>query len=73
MSREIRLLTPLDVFERFHKLADGRRRTVELDRDQLSQLLVDHSTLIAALKSRGVAVLDPPPTRTRRAITGGEK
>lgn len=65
MAKELRLLTPLSSFEKLHKLADGRKAAVSLERDILTHLLVDHSVLVAACQGAGIKVIEPSPKRER--------
>ena len=66
MTVTVELLTTQDVFERLHKLADGKRANVSVDRDELRQLLMDHSVMLANLhSSTSFKVIEPLPKRIR--------
>lgn len=65
MPREITLLTAQNSFEALHKLADGRKVVVSVDRDILTHLLVDHTVLVTACKAAGIKVIEPTPRRDR--------
>lgn len=65
MPREITLLTAQTSFEALHKLADGRRAVVSVDRDTLTHLLTDHSILVTACQGAGIKVIEPAPRRER--------
>ena len=65
MTKQVNLLTPLPTFEKLHRLADGRKATVSLERDTLIQLLVDHSVLVTACKGAGIKIIEPKPKRVR--------
>lgn len=69
MSKEVSLLTPLSDFEALHKLADGRKATVSVEREVLARLLVDHSVLVNACKGAMVKVIEPAPRRARPSLT----
>lgn len=66
--REVRLLTLLTEFERLHRLANDHKRTVSLDCDTLTHLLVDHSALVTACKAAGIKIIEPVPPRKRAII-----
>lgn len=65
MPKELHLLTPLSTFEKMHKLADSRKAIVSLERDILTQLLIDHSLLVSACKAVGIRVIEPAAKRRR--------
>lgn len=60
------LQTSLETFEFLHRLADGRKATIRMERDILIKLLVDHSALCRTCKDHGIKIAEPvPPRRTR--------
>ena len=64
MSHEIQLLTSLDTFQKLHHAAESCRKIgVPVDRDTLTQLLTDHSALVAACQRAGIRVLEPKRER----------
>jgi hypothetical protein len=65
MPREVNLLTNQNDFEKLHALADRRGTMVSLERQILTQLLVDHSVLVTACKGAGVRITEPKPHRER--------
>lgn len=69
MAKEVSVLTPLDTFEELHKLADGRKAVVSVDREVLSRLLIDHSVLVNACKGAMIKVIEPAPKRARPSLT----
>lgn len=68
MTKEVGLLTPLSIFEELHLLADSRKGMVEINRQVLTQLLVDHAVLVTACKGAGIKVLEPTPKRVRAKL-----
>ncbi len=68
MPREVTLLTPISVFDRLHKLADGKGVMVSVERGVLTQLLVDHSVLVNACKGAAIKVIEPTPKRERAKL-----
>ncbi len=65
---KVSLLTPLSTFEGLHRLANGRKATVSVDCGILTQLLVDHSVLVAACQAAGIKVNEPTPKRDRPTL-----
>lgn len=65
---EVTLLTSQTVYERLHQLADGRAASVKVDRDALSQLLIDHAVLVRALRNKGGRVIEPAGAPLRRRV-----
>lgn len=67
----VELLTGQETFERLHKLADGKKAHVSVDRDELRRLLIDHSTMLRSLHvASGYRVIEPAPRRQRPALRG---
>lgn len=70
MTVRVDLLTSTDVFDRLHQLADGRKAKVTVDRDELRQVLVDYSVMLASLhKASGYQVIEPKPRRERPRLS----
>lgn len=65
MPKELHLLTAMSDFDRLHKLAEGRKAMVSGDCVTLSQLLTDHSVLVAGCQGAGIKVIEPTPQRSR--------
>ena len=59
MAEPLELMTSLDLFHDLHLLADGKAGNVKVDKQALKGLLIDHSTMIGALKGHGVTCRDP--------------
>jgi len=60
MTAQIKLLTSQDAFHRLHELINGRKETLKIDRQLLTNLLVDYSVMLAALsKTSGFAITEP--------------
>jgi hypothetical protein len=67
----ITLLTLHSDYVTLHDLADGRKRTVKVDRDVLGRLLIDHSAMINMIRTHGQKVNEPPeptPKRQRKTL-----
>lgn len=65
---EVTLLTNQDTYERLHRLANSRAATVKMDRDALSQLLIDHAVLVRTLRNKGGRVIEPASAPLRRRV-----
>jgi hypothetical protein len=64
------LLTTTEVFDRLHRLSDGRKAKVAIDRDELRQVLVDYSVMLACLhRASGFRVVEPKPRRERPRLS----
>ncbi len=70
--REVRLLTLLTEFDRLHLLAGTKARSVRVDCDALTHLLVDHSALVSACKGAAIKVIEPVPARQRARLAAGK-
>jgi len=68
MPREVTLLTAQSSFESLHRLADGRKAVVSVDRDLLLHLLIDHTVLVQAVKNSGLKIVEPKPLRQRPTL-----
>jgi hypothetical protein len=63
---KVELLTTNQAFDDLHALAQGaRKRPIKADRQILLNLLIDHSRMLAALRGKGVVVIEPKPHRER--------
>ena len=67
--REVTLLTVLSDFERLHRLADSGKRSVSVECDILTRLLIDHSVLVRACKAAGIKIIEPAEPRKRAQLT----
>jgi len=66
MTVQITLLTPLATLEAMHRLTEGRKAQIRVDREALSKLLVDHHAMFHALnRSSTFTVKEPAPKRER--------
>lgn len=68
MAREVILHTSQETFERLHTLADRRKAVISIPREELIQLLLDHSIMLAALTASTtfkVVQEQPTPHRTK--------
>lgn len=62
---QVTLLTVLSDFDRLHRLADSGKRSVSIECDILTRLLVDHTRLTTACKAAGIKITEPVPPRQR--------
>lgn len=62
----VNLLTTQQTFERLHEQADSRAAHIKVETDAISKLLIDHSILVRALRSKGVSVIEPSALPKRR-------
>jgi hypothetical protein len=66
MTQQVNLLTSNDAFHQLHELADGKKSTVRVGRQQLLHLLIDYSVMLAALSgNNGFKVIEPAALRAR--------
>lgn len=66
--KKIELQLTTDQFHQLHKLADGRRASVPVDRELLTKLLVDHSAVLRSLHESGIKLSEPLPARQRTRL-----
>lgn len=66
--KKIRLLTTLDKLDHLHRLVD-KRKSVHINAQDLTNLLIDHSTLCRILTEHGVNVTEHLP-RNRPKFDG---
>ena len=67
LSKTLELLTSLETFDALHIIADGRREFVKVNRQDLQNLLIDHTCLLQAVGS-SYQVTSPPPKLRRVKI-----
>jgi hypothetical protein len=63
MTAQIKLLTSQDAFHRMHQLINGRKDTLKIDKQMLTNLLVDYSVMLAALSKVSGFVVNEPRER----------
>jgi len=70
VTTRVELLTTQEVFERLHRLVSGRGVSVRVECDELRQLLIDHSVMLANLhSSTSFKVIEPLPKRIRPTLS----
>lgn len=74
MTQEVRLLTSNDAFHQLHELADGKKTTVRVGKQQLLHLLTDYSVMLAAVQgSTQFRVSEPEALRVRPRLNAPGK
>jgi hypothetical protein len=63
MTAQIKLLTSQDAFHRMHQLINGKKDTLKIDKQMLTNLLVDYSVMLAALSKVSGFVVNEPRER----------
>jgi hypothetical protein len=63
MTAQIKLLTSQDAFHKMHQLINGRKDTLKIDKQMLTNLLVDYSVMLAALSKVSGFVVNEPRER----------
>ncbi len=73
MTIKVLLLTPSPVFEAMCKLADGRKRSVKVNRDQLNLLVMDYQKMLNTLRGSSTFKVEHPQVKRQRPQldTGG--
>ena len=59
------LTTTQEQFEALHAAVDGKAKTVRVDAEALSRLLIDHAVLVREARAKGVKVTEPRPQRVK--------
>ena len=63
MTSQIKLLTSQDAFHKMHQLINGKKETLKIDKQMLTNLLVDYSVMLAALSKISDFKLSEPRGR----------
>jgi hypothetical protein len=63
MTAQIKLLTSQDAFHAMHQLINGKKDTLKIDKQMLTNLLVDYSVMLAALSKVSGFVVNEPRER----------
>jgi hypothetical protein len=65
MTSQIKLLTSQESFNKMHQLINGRKESLKIDKQTLTNLLVDYSVMLAALSKVSGFVVNEPRERPR--------
>lgn len=69
MAVTVNLLTNQDDLDTFHKLVDGRKKEIKVDREKLYRLLIDVGVLTNAIQSSSTfRLVTPEPKRQREKL-----
>ena len=65
MTSQIKLLTSQESFHKMHQMINGRKDTLRIDKQMLTNLLVDYSVMLAALSKVSGFMVNEPRERPR--------
>lgn len=57
----VNLSTTQEQFETLHEAVNGKAKSVRVDAEALSRLLVDHAALVREGKAHGLKITEPRP------------